>query len=55
MGFGDAVKRAEKYVGNNDFILHAGDVTVLSKRNHPVLRLIETSKKKSRCKSNITL
>ena len=55
LGFGDAVKRAEKYVGNNDFILHAGDVTVLSKRNHPVLRLIETAKKKSRCKSNITL
>ena len=45
LGFGDAVKRAEKYVGNNDFILHAGDVTVLSKRNHPVLRLIETAKK----------
>lgn len=45
LGFGDAVKRAEKYVGNNDFILHAGDVTVLSKRNHPVLRLIEISKK----------
>jgi len=45
LGFGDAVKRAEKYVGNNDFILHAGDVTVLSKRNHPVLRLIETAEK----------
>jgi UTP--glucose-1-phosphate uridylyltransferase len=45
LGFGDAVKRAEKYVGNNDFILHAGDVTVLSKRNHPILRLIETAKK----------
>ena len=45
LGFGDAVKRAEKYVGNNDFILHAGDVTILSKSNHPVLRLIETAKK----------
>jgi UTP--glucose-1-phosphate uridylyltransferase len=44
LGFGDAVKRAEKYVGNNDFILHAGDVTVLSKQNHPVLRLIKTAK-----------
>jgi UTP--glucose-1-phosphate uridylyltransferase len=44
LGFGDAVKRAEKYVGNNDFILHAGDVTILSKSNHPVLRLIETAK-----------
>ena len=45
IGFGDAVKQAEKYVGNNDFILHAGDVTILSKSNHPVLRLIETAKK----------
>jgi len=45
LGFGDAVKRAEKYVGNNDFILHAGDVTILSKSNHPVLRLINTAKK----------
>jgi UTP--glucose-1-phosphate uridylyltransferase len=45
LGFGDAVKRAEKYVGNEDFILHAGDVTILSKLNHPVLRLIETAKK----------
>ena len=45
LGFGDAVKRAEKYVGSNDFILHAGDVTVLSKHNHPILRLIETAKK----------
>jgi len=44
LGFGDAVKRAEKYVGNNDFILHAGDVTILSKSNHPVLRLIEIAK-----------
>jgi UTP--glucose-1-phosphate uridylyltransferase len=45
LGFGDAVKRAEKYVGNEDFILHAGDVTILSKSNHPVLRLIEIAKK----------
>ena len=45
LGFGDAVKRAEKYVGNNDFVLHAGDVTILSKTKHPVLRLIETAKK----------
>jgi len=45
LGFGDAVRRAEKYVGSNDFILHAGDVTILSKSNHPVLRLINTAKK----------
>jgi len=45
LGFGDAVKRAEKYVGDEDFILHAGDVAILSKSNHPVLRLINTAKK----------
>ena len=45
LGFGDAVKRAEKYVGNEDFIVHAGDMTILSKTKHPVLRLIETAKK----------
>ena len=45
LGFGDAVKRSERYVGKEDFIVHAGDVTILSKSNHPVLRLIETAKK----------
>ena len=45
LGFGDAVKRAERYVGNEDFIVHAGDVTILSKSRHPVLRLIDTAKK----------
>ena len=45
IGFGDAVKRAERYVGNEDFIMHAGDFTILSKKkNHPVLRLIKTAK-----------
>ena len=45
LGFGDAVKRAEKYIGKEDFIVHAGDVTILSKSKHPVLRLIETATK----------
>ena len=45
LGFGDAVKRAERYVGREDFIVHAGDVTILSHRKHPILRLIETAKK----------
>ena len=45
LGFGDAVKRAERYVGEEDFIVHAGDVTILSNTKHPILRLIETSKK----------
>ena len=45
LGFGDAVKHTEKYVGKEDFIVHAGDVTILSKNKHPILRLIETAKK----------
>ena len=45
LGFGHAVKQAEKYVGKEDFILHGGDVTILSKNKHPILRLIETAKK----------
>ena len=44
LGFGDAVRRAERYVGNEDFIVHAGDVTILSKSKHPISRLIETAK-----------
>jgi UTP--glucose-1-phosphate uridylyltransferase len=45
LGFGDAVRRAEMYVGKEDFIVHAGDVTILSNSKHPILRLIETAKK----------
>ena len=45
LGFGDAVKRAEKFVGDKDFILHAGDVSIISRYKHPILRLIDTAKK----------
>ena len=45
LGFGDAVRRAERYVGDADFIVHAGDATILSNSEHPILRLIETAKK----------
>ena len=45
LGFGDAVRRAERYVGEEDFILHAGDVAILSNSKHPILRLMETAKK----------
>ena len=45
LGFGDAVKRAEKFVGNENFILHAGDVSIVSRSKHPILRLIDTAKK----------
>ena len=45
LGFGDAVRRAERYVGNEDFIVHAGDVTILSKSKHPVSRLVNAAKR----------
>ena len=45
LGVGDAVKRAERYVGKEDFIVHAGDVTILSKSKHPITRLIDTARK----------
>ena len=45
MGFGDAVKRAERFVGDDSFIVHAGDVSIISKSKiHPVVRLINEAK-----------
>ncbi len=44
LGFGHAVKLSEKYVGKNDFILHAGDAVILSKKKHPIARLIDVAK-----------
>lgn len=43
-GFGDAVLRAERYIGKDDFIVHAGDVVIISKTKHPIMRLIETAR-----------
>ena len=51
LGFGDAVKRTERYVGKEDFIVHAGDVTILSRTKHPVSRLIDTAKKNPNAKA----
>ena len=45
LGFGDAVKKAKKFVGDENFILHAGDISIISKFNHPIRRLIDTAKK----------
>ena len=45
LGFGNAVKRAEKFVRDEDFILHAGDISIISRYKHPILRLISTAKK----------
>ena len=36
IGFGDAVRRAEKFVGDDDFIVHAGDAAIVGKDLHPV-------------------
>ena len=47
LGFGDAVKRTERFIGEDDFIVHAGDVAILSKTKHPILRLIEIGKNDS--------
>ena len=49
------LRRAERYVGNEDFIVHAGDVTILSKSKHPSFTINRYSKKKSRCQGNLYL
>ena len=44
MGFGDSVRRTEKYVGNDDFIVHAGDVSIIGQSKYPIIRLIDVAK-----------
>lgn len=44
LGFGDAVRRTEKFVGTDDMILHAGDVTILGYMEHPISRMIKVVK-----------
>ena len=43
-GFGDAVKNSNKFIGDNDFIVHAGDVAIIGSKIHPVKRLIDAGK-----------
>tara|TARA_Y100000996_G_scaffold342522_1_gene280046 strand:+ start:764 stop:1600 length:837 start_codon:yes stop_codon:yes gene_type:complete len=45
LGFGHAVKLSEKYIGKDDFIVHAGDAVIISKNKHPISRLINIGKK----------
>jgi len=40
-GFGDAVRMAERLVGKDNFIVHAGDVSVIARSVHPIMRLIK--------------
>lgn len=45
IGFGDAIYRSRKFVGNEPFILHAGDDIVLSKNTNHLHRLERMFKK----------
>ena len=44
LGFGDAVRKVEKFIGNDDFVVHAGDVSIISKKKHPITRLMKIAK-----------
>ncbi len=43
-GFGDAVKQCEEFIGNDEFIVHAGDVSIINSKDHPVMRLLDAGK-----------
>jgi len=45
IGFGDAIEKGKKFVGNESFLLHAGDDIVISK-NYDHLKRLETNFKK---------
>jgi UTP--glucose-1-phosphate uridylyltransferase len=45
IGFGDAIERGKKFVGNECFLLHAGDDIVISKNNAHLKRLQTMYKK----------
>lgn len=47
VGFGDSVRRTEKYVGHDDFVVHGGDVSIIGGKEYPIKRLIDTAKKDS--------
>ena len=44
-GFGDAVRYAESFVGTEDFILQAGDVSVITSTANTIDRLVELADK----------
>lgn len=45
LGFGHAVRLSEKYVGKDDFIVHAGDVAIIGEEPSPITRMIKIKKK----------
>lgn len=46
-GFGDAVRLSKQFIGNDDFIVHAGDVAIIGSKNHPISRMIKAGKDSS--------
>ena len=45
LGFGHAVSRVESFIGDNQFLLHAGDTLIISEKNTHVKTLIDLHKK----------
>ncbi len=45
IGFGDAVKRSENFIKKDNFIVHAGDVAIIGRDEHPITRMINAYKK----------
>ena len=45
LGFGDAVRKSEKFVGDDDFILHAGDAAIIGKNIHPIKKFLNLLEK----------
>ena len=43
-GFGHAVKLARNYIGNDNFMVHAGDVTILNYKIHPIIQMLKIEK-----------
>lgn len=44
LGFGDAIRRTEKFVGTDEMIVHAGDATIGNYKIHPISRMIKVAK-----------
>lgn len=47
LGFGDAVLRAKRAIGDDDFLVHAGDTYILSSGNHHLAKPLELFAKSS--------
>ena len=51
-GFGHAVSMAKPFIGNETFLVHAGDTYIISTNDNPIRRLIEVHRNK---KAEVTL